>query len=452
MYNVLWVDDEFDTSMKTTLECAKQDYKDCINFEIASDFNEFKTVFNRRPVWDALILDINIPLDKNDTDNNTPTLLIDSIFKEFKKIQELDIPRFAYSGMPDLKGGSNASVNLRNRMANLENLGFQKNPHNSSEKAFYWDKQDLDEEGNDIIFDDVKKYLEENIVFKGHSSLYNIYNELRQKGFIDASDTIKNLVRWKNKEKDINFPAIDALRESLNKDVSELLPDMVKKEKEKGDNNIFTYAYNVAEDPFTKATFGWLKNIHGFVHDTKDKNNTCIDPCYYDIFFIATEKLCEWVCSLMEGGENNPTTTEFESQIKEKSQTGNANKIKDTFIFIDENGGATVTLYNGTSKTINYVPREKGSIVKASTIRDEKLFSLNDVPLPKKGFYLDICMTLHCIINSIKIKDDSEEKEKMIERAKFYCEKAEKDGIGKDYLDALNALINSIHPTKKPTK
>ncbi len=442
MYNVLWVDDEFDTSMKTTLEKAKQDYKGCINFEIASDFNEFKTVFNRGPVWDALILDINIPLDKNDTDNNTPTLLIDSIFNEFKEIQEWNIPRFAYSGMPDLKGGSNASAKLRNLMASLKNYGFQKNVRHSSEKAFYWDKQDLDEnDGKDFIFKDVCRYLEENNVFKGHISLYNIYNELRQKGFKDASDTIKNLVRWKNKEKDINFPAIYALRESLNKVVSEMLPDMVKKEKEKGDHNLITYAYNVAEDPFTKATIGWLKNINSYVHDSKDKNNTCVDPCYYDIFFIATEKLCELVWRLMEGGENNQTTTEFESQIKEKSQTGNENQIKDKFIFIEENGGATVTLYNGTSKTINYVPREKGSIVKASTIRDEKLFSLNDVPLPEKGFYFDICMTLHCIINSIKIKDDSEEKEKMIERAKLYRGKAKIDGIGKDYLDALNALI-----------
>jgi hypothetical protein len=193
-YQVLWLDDDFNPNRGENYEDMSEYKKNAettcpIEITTCVTGDEFvNQAKDENCIWDAFIIDINVPKSEDDNDT-TPQDIIADVFNGISSIVEQQrIPLFCFSGAPQVKGGTpGSSIN-----GFLKDKGFSNN--SKKKELYYYLKGDLSS-----LVKDLKLALERrNGQFKEHPE----FEALFRIGDKNAKHFIEDLLKW---EKDNSY-------------------------------------------------------------------------------------------------------------------------------------------------------------------------------------------------------------------------------------------------------
>ena len=224
-FHVLWVDDQLIPGGDVTVIKEKLEKSNpSLVIETCCSGDDFIREANNGTIWDAFIIDVNLP--KNDVDKSPQDIIASIVDGITTVIERQKVLLFCFSGAPQIKGAT--SEGMHNNY--LEGKGFHQN---SKTKRYFYLKSDFA-----ILFSDLKEALEQkNGPFKDYPEFGTIFAMANTNG----QQFIKDLLKWKKGElKELTVDNLNKIR-SIFDDTIE--PWLV--------NNGF---FDFQSDPNTKTT------------------------------------------------------------------------------------------------------------------------------------------------------------------------------------------------------
>jgi len=196
-FHVLWVDDQLIPGDDVTVIKEKlEKFNSSLVIETCCNGDDFIRRANEGTIWDAFIIDVNLP--KSDVDKSPQEIIASIVDGITTVIERQKVLLFCFSGAPQIKGAT--SEGMHNNY--LGGKGFHQN---SKTKMYFYLKGELA-----TFFSDLSKALEQkNGPFKDYPEFGTIYAMANAKGkqFID------DLLKWKNGElKDLTWDSLNNIR------------------------------------------------------------------------------------------------------------------------------------------------------------------------------------------------------------------------------------------------
>lgn len=209
-FHVLWVDDQLIPDSDVSVIKGKlEKFNPSLVIETCCSGDDFIRRANDGTIWDAFIIDVNLP--KNDVDNSTQEIIASIVDGITSVVERQKVLLFCFSGAPQITGAT--SEGMINKY--LEGKGFSQN---SKTKLYFYLKNDFA-----ILFSDLKEALAQKIgPFKDYLEFGTIYAMTNAKGkqFID------DLLKWKKGElKDLTWVSLSNIRSIFEDTIEPWLKD-----------------------------------------------------------------------------------------------------------------------------------------------------------------------------------------------------------------------------------
>lgn len=196
-FHVLWVDDQLIPDGDVTVIKKKlEETNPSLVIDTCCSGNDFIRRANEGTIWDAFIIDVNLP--KDDVDNSPRDIISNLVEETATVIERQRVLLFCFSGAPQIKGATSES--MYNKY--LEEKGFFQN---SKTMRYFYIKNDFA-----VLFSDLNKALgQKNGPFKDYPEFGTIYAMANAKG----KQFIEDLLKWKNGElKDLTWANLSNIR------------------------------------------------------------------------------------------------------------------------------------------------------------------------------------------------------------------------------------------------